>query len=253
MADVSKKTIDKIVEEKIEPKAQWQFLLRDGVVWGIGILSLFFGSLAVAVIIFLLGDHDWKIYRMAEGNFWLQVLVAVPYFWILILVIFAGVVYYNVRHTKRGYKFKTYWIVLISIGFSLFFGSVLYATGFGAKIDDALYSNLKPYRQIIMHRTDMWQKPGAGRLAGKIIEIQEDKNLIVVAFGGQTWQVDVSDAKIHPVVKLEINEIIMMLGKPDNKEYFIATQIMPWKGRSLENKLFLFREMKEIIDEGRIK
>ena len=246
MTNLIKEIQEKISSGELKPEARWKFLLHDYVIWAVGLVSLLIGALSVAVIIYLLGDHDWTLYKMAHENFFFQVLTIVPYFWIIILIIFGAVAYYNVRHTKRGYKFHSYWIILASVGFSLLLGSIIYATGLGAKIDDTLYSHLKPYRQVIMHKADMWQRPGQGRLAGKILEILEDDELLLVTFEGREWLVDVSDAEVHPRVQFEKSRVIMILGEEEDNDHFSASQVMPWAGRDLKDKSFLFKdEMRE--------
>ncbi|MBU0597289.1 hypothetical protein KJ641_01675 [Patescibacteria group bacterium] len=249
MSEISKKIIEKIKDEQIKPNERWKLLMRDYSVWALGGFSILVGGFAVGVSIYLLTDHDWVIYKATERNFWTTALMLIPYFWLIILIIFGIISFYNVRHTKRGYKYQGYLIIMISIIFSLLLGGILFATGLGEKIDEALYTNVKPYRQLIKHRSDMWQTPTKGRIAGKIIEIREDKNIVIVAFGGNEWLIDITDAKRHPAVRIKIDQIIMILGEPIQNDYFIATEILPWMGNNLQNKSFLFKNGKPPVIE----
>ena len=84
--DLSQKVLEEIKDKKIEPKAKWQFLLKDSFVWILFGLSIFVGALATAAAIFNIKFSDWDIYDRAPGGRFSFVMEVLPYFWVIILL-----------------------------------------------------------------------------------------------------------------------------------------------------------------------
>lgn len=243
MIDISKKTLEVIKKEEIKPKARWHFLLRNYVLWTIGVFSLFVGSISVGIIIFLIKDQDWSVYRMSSQIFLGQIFLVLPYFWVVIILIFGLIAYYNVRHTREGYRYSAYMVVLISVGFSLFFGSILYAVGLGEKIDETFYVNLPPYRSVIMHKIDMWQKPEAGRLIGVISGFKSNNEFVLESVEGIFWTVKIPDDFFKERIELKKGSIIGLIGRKESGDYFVAKDIRPWLGRPLMKKRIIQQKL----------
>jgi len=240
MSEISDKIIAKIENEKITPVPKWRFLLRDYVIWAIGAFSVLLGSLAVAIIIFLLTDQDWGVYRMTERHLWLSALGIIPYFWIVVLLIFCSVAYYHVRHTERGYRYHSYVVVLASVCLSFLFGIIIYGAGIGEKADDMLYTRVGTYRRMIVHRDDLWQQPEQGRLAGKILSVEKEEEFVLLAFGGETWLVNVKEARVMPMIKIAVGEIVAVVGEKTGDRLFTAKEVRPWMGRAPGERPFMF-------------
>src|SRR3989344_8809285 len=104
--DLGHKIIETIKDEGLRPKPRWQFLLKNYVLWGLTLLAILIGSLSFAVIIYMFVNSDWEVYALVADNITAYVFLILPYFWILFLALFALVAYYNLRHTKNGYRFS---------------------------------------------------------------------------------------------------------------------------------------------------
>lgn len=191
----SKNLIDKIKEEKIEPKPRWHFLLKNYVVWFSGLASLIFGSLATSVIIYLIKHNNWQLGQESEGliSFF---LITLPYFWLLFLIIFILVIFYNLKHTKKGYKYKAVHIILVAILSSILLGEVFYLVGLGKKIDDVLGTRAPFYKEMFNPHLHYFCNPEKGRLSGVLII--ENNETALIDPSGNYWEIIFKDKKIIP-------------------------------------------------------
>ena len=90
----------------------------------IGFLFLIIGGFSFGVIIYLIQNKDWDLYAEMNESFASFVLLSLPYLWFVLLALFFIIAYFNFKHTKSGYKFKLYYVLLISIILSIGFVGV---------------------------------------------------------------------------------------------------------------------------------
>ena len=184
---IGTKIIEKIKEAHIKPKPKWEFLLKNYVIWAIFALTIFIGSLATGVMIFTIRHAEWENYPAEEG-FFQQLLINLPFFWLIVLIIFIGVGLYNLKHTKKGYKYNPLFIVFISIIISIVIGSVIYATGGGEKLEDAFYHRFPFYQNIMRPQSRLLINPKGGRIAGIIVEVNQEY-IAIKDFRGNVWKI----------------------------------------------------------------
>ena len=141
---ISQEVLNKIKDKNIKPKPKWKFLVREYLMWIFFGLAVFVGSLAVSIIIFILTHIGWSGHMFKLGF-----LLNIPYFWILILLIFLFLAYYNFKHTKNGYQYNPYMVVVLSVLISIVLGSVMYGLGQGEKMERMFYKGIPIYRQMI--------------------------------------------------------------------------------------------------------
>lgn len=244
--NITQKVLNKIKNKRIEPKAKWYFLLKDSFVWILFALSILIGALSTSAVIFNIKFSDWDVCGKVPGGrscFFISVL---PYFWILILVGLIFVSYYNLKHTKKGYKYSVVGIILLSLIASLVLGGVSYSLGMGEKMERRATQHLPFYKGLEGRRMQMWQKHPDNMLAGKIIKVYE-KELDLEGLKQEIWKVTTENAKITPMVILEKGEMIRVIGQKREDRIFVAKYIMPWskpgicKGEECERK---FKEMR---------
>jgi len=248
----AKDILEKIEEKKIKPKPKWEFLLKNYIIWIFGVLSLIIGSLAVSVIIYMLRHNDWEIYENVTNSLLEFILVTLPYFWLIVLVFFILAADYNLKHTKKGYKYNLSLIIAVSLGVNVVFGVLLYNFGIGQAIDDILGENAPFYREIINRRVPLWDHPEEGRLMGKIIKIESIDKFMIQDFRQGDWMIDAKDARIMPMIKIEIGEDIRIVGEPFADHQIKAFIIMPMgPGRGFLKRMpFIEREMIEICPQN---
>lgn len=229
--DLGHKVLDTIKDKQIKPKSHWEFLLKDSAVWILFGLSIFVGSLASSVIIFLL-RHDPSVTSLSVHPL-KDLMLKIPYFWIVLLVIFLLVAFYNAKHTKHGYRYNSYLIIIISILLSLITGAGIYITRGAEKIENSFYHKVPAYRQMTDHRGKMFIDPQAGMIAGHITSIK-DNMIHVQCFDQKIWAV-VLPSEISFDVATGMR--LRIMGELLDEENFEASEIIPWfKDHHFERK-----------------
>ena len=214
---------DRIKKGHIAPRPKWHFLLKDSVVWVLGVLALAVGTMATSVIMYLLAYNDWTVYEEMSESFLSFVLLSMPYFWLIIFVLFAVAVYFNIKHTKKGYKYSLLVIIVVSVSVSLLGGGLLFATGAGQAIDDILGEKFSVYHKVINPHIDKWNKPSEGRLVGLIVKQIDNSNFILVDLRRQEWELNC----LAPCVAgmLEVGRPTKVLGQAKGS-VFVADRVM---------------------------
>ncbi len=230
MSNLSKSIIDKIKKEKVKPTPKWVFLLKYSVVWGLFVSSVVFGSIAMSIIFFQYRDATGEIYNQMGDGVVEFTLLALPYFWILLMIGFLLLAHYHFHFTKKGHRYNVFAIMGLSLIVSLVLGSALYASGFSEKLEN-LFQEIPNYERLHIGKRMLWQRPNAGRLAGTIMQIEGEKILILQDFQQNVWWVETQNAKRHPQVILQKGERIRAMGERLEGGHFRADIIGPWRKR----------------------
>ncbi len=233
--ELKKTILEKI--KNIQPKAKWKFILKNYLAWIFGALSLLIGAITTAVIIYIIQNNDYGLYRLAHPSPLNMVAKTLPYFWIISLIIFIIIVYYNLKHTKKGYKLELYKISIIVILASIFLGIIFYNLGLGEKIDHGFSQRLPFYRQMMRPRQMIWLETEQGLLAGKIINLKNPENFTLLDLNNQEWEVIKLENNQLPLppnffpnnFNLQIGLDIKAFGKKIDQNHFQAFIIRPLK------------------------
>lgn len=240
LSSLSRDVLAMIKAKKIKPQPKWKFIWRNYFVWAISILSLLVGSLAFSVIIYMLKNSDWDIYENINNSLFKFILVTLPYFWIIFLVIFVFVADYNLKHTKRGYKYQVHFLILFSVALSMLLGSFMYNMGVGRAIDDSFAEKIPLYGKVInrMHKRGMiWYRPSDGFLAGIVVEIGDDNSFKINDIHNMVWQVDASTADMLLLGDLAVEKGVRIVGEDtstfdDLEGHFRAIKVLPLPNKS---------------------
>ncbi len=224
---LDKKIIKAIKEKKLTPRPRWQFLLKNYLIWGGGVSSLLFGSLAFAMILFMLLNNDWRMYEHISGSLLKFIILTAPYFWLLFLLVFIMVAYFNLKHTKKGYRYSLLSIIIGSIALSMFLGGGLYVAGLGQKIDDILGKRAPFYERFINRRMGMWANPDRGLLTGVLIDKISDNEFVLLDMERKEWLILMNKATFAPEMILATGTPIRLMGKLLEESIFEVTRIMP--------------------------
>lgn len=220
--------LDKIKDKKIEPKPKWQFLLKDYIIWVAGFISLLIGAIAVSLVIHMIFSDDLNIYRRFGKVQPLEfLLLSVPFFWLLCLLIFIALVYYDIKHTKKGYRYSAPIILVITIIASIVLGTGFYYFGFGQKIDDILGQRAPFYDRIINPHIRFWSNPEGGRLSGLVVAQTPESKIILVDEGGKEWSVSLEDTKRDVKPDIKNGKPMRFLGQKTSDYEFKALEILP--------------------------
>lgn len=229
--DFTKDVLSQIKDQKITPRPHWQYSLKNYGLWFLACLSTILGALAVTVIIFILTDCDWDVFTYLDHNFWYQVIISLPYLWLASLMLLVAVIFYNLRHTKGGYRYGAYKIIGFSILVSVLLGIIMFYGGLGSQINEGLTSRLPMYGRLVRTNRNLWAYPEHGLLAGNIKLINGDQGFIVEDLNGMMWMVATDTQTIWDCCggRVATNTVIKMIGKKQGDHNFRAKNIRPWK------------------------
>ncbi len=224
--DFSSQLIDRITEEDIRPKPQWQFFLKRGVIWSVASAAVVFGALSMAVVIYMVRENDWDLYLQADKNLVAFFFSTVPYFWLVIFIALVSLVLYQIKHTKRGYKHHGYIIVLGSVVISGLLGMMFYAFGLGKAIDVVFEENVSFYSEYVAPRHALWARPEDGVLAGQIIAIESDSEFTIITLHDEEWTVYTDDdVVILSIDSIGLERLVRMTGEQIGDFEFHAEHI----------------------------
>lgn len=227
ITDFEQKIFEKIKDEKITPKPRWHFLLKNYVVWSVGTLALLIGSAAVSVMIYLFKYNNWEIHEQTHKSLLEFFLLTLPYFWIIFLGLFVFILYYNLQHTKTGYRYPVWFIVTTAILSSVILGSLFFLAGFGEKIDNVLGERAPLYQLVFNRHLDFWFNPAEGRLTGIVTAKDEDQKFEIRDPRGDDWLVTIASPDDLSIRLIKINQPVDLIGQALNDNQFQAEVIRP--------------------------
>lgn len=228
MNNFSKNILHTIEQEQIEPRPRWIFLVRQAALFIAFIFSILIGGVSVAVILFSVNDIDWDAPRMMNAHPGPFLLTYLPYVWVIALVLFGLMAYYEVRHTKTGYRYRTATLLGASFLASLVVGVFLHSVGAGQAIDRRFSVMMPQYRGLDARKASLWMRPGDGMLAGTIISGSATSTFVMEDFMGVRWVVDAKDAIRHGVLGNEGSVRVRVIGSVAAPGIFRATELFPW-------------------------
>lgn len=232
--NIVESVLDTIRKDHIQPRPKWEFMLKKYVIWALTALTLIVGSLAFAVIIYLVKNNDWDLYSQAPTNFPQFILLTLPYFWLIFLVLFVFLVYYNFRHTKKGYKYGFTLVIGATILLSIITGTLFYYLGFGQTIDQVFDERLPIYRELMKHRQIPWQRPEQGLIFGNVNNIYDDYHFELIDLNRHSWQVIYSPSDTLEPITFTPGMRLKLFGRqtsPDNFEVEIIRPAGPPPGK----------------------
>lgn len=228
----------KIKKGKIKPLSKWNFLLKQWVFWAMFGVSVLLGGIAVSVILFLIRTSDFDVFAEIDGGLVSVFLMSIPYVWIVIMLAFAYIAFYNYKHTDTGYRHSFSFIYIISVLMSFILGIVFLPVGVAEFIDEGLINNMPFYREFHMGEMGKWNRVDDGFLGGKIIFIGSMGGIKIQDFKLHEWNVDTKGAVMGNRVRMMEGELVKIIGEKMNENSFKANEI-----RVFERKLNFMKEM----------
>jgi len=218
--------VDRIKQKKISPYPRWRFLLKDYTVWSAGALALICGSLAVTVMIYLLRYNNWEIRENTHKSLGEFILLTLPYFWLIFLGLFIFILYLNIKHTKKGYRYPVWLIALAAISTSVFIGSLLSFTNLGERIDNIFGAKAPFYDQIINRQLRFWSQPEEGRLTGLVQVVSSTGSFLIIDRQGRSWEI-ISPEKDLSLELLSPGIPLNLIGEVNDRGQFEVDVVRP--------------------------
>ncbi len=244
MEDLSVKILETIKEEKITPKPRWTFLLKNYVIWIMCAIALFIGGLATSATIFMIRNNDWDLHRQMGHSLFKFIFITLPYFWILFLITFIFIAYYNFKHTKGGYRYRVPVIATTCLVISMFMGIVFYNSGVGHALDRVFSEKMPIYNSFMNRRQQIWMQPEKGFLEGRVLEVSEKDVFLLEDIKRNPWRVSNEDKNAHTV---EVGSFVKVIGSKTGDFEFKAMELRFLRGSEINNSLM--REMIHKIDQ----
>jgi len=231
MKNLADKITAKLKDDNIKPKPKWQFLLKDYLLWSVFGVNVVLGAMFFVVTLFSLQDNDWDIYKHLDQNFLEYIIMTMPYLRITALAGFIFLAYYNYKHTDKGYKYKTHWILIMSVVVMMLVGGTLFLVGVEEKIENLFSRSLPYYNSTEERRIQVWHHPERGLLGGEIVEIGKDSEIVLQDCHNKSWQVNIQEVIWKgPIGKPEMGRRIKVIGEQLGEDEFKAREVRPWTG-----------------------
>jgi hypothetical protein len=165
--------LSRIESEGVAPLPRAHFILRERVVWGVGVLAVLLGALGCAAIIYTARNAEWELYEATNDNVLTFAFDVMPYTWIVALLAFVMLAYESVRYTKRGYRYSIPVLTLMSVSASVCVGVLFYAVGVGPFVDAKIGAGIPLHRSLAENTLRLWDKPARGVVSGVVTEVGE--------------------------------------------------------------------------------
>jgi hypothetical protein len=153
--NLSDKIIGRIDNEQISPLPRWRFILWRGLFWLFAILSVIIGGIAVGTMLFLFNGLYISGFLAIPHDI-IELLLLVPYLWLIVFVLFILIARISIKHTKGGYKYGLGFIILTSVFLSVILGSVFYITGIG-KMTHEYLNEFPVYNYAVHDEKEAWE------------------------------------------------------------------------------------------------
>jgi hypothetical protein len=226
--ELSTAVLHEIKDKHIVPKPRWEFLLKDSAVWIAGIASFIVGGISISVMIHLLASDDFAIAVESGFDPAAIYLASIPYFWILFFIAFLSIARYNLKHTKRGYRYTLPVFAIASLVVSGVLGVVFYAVGIGPDVESELVEHIPAYIDYGHPRAMLWSHPEQGMIAGTVLEVNDDRSFQMQDFRSVVWTVEPatsSDAWPETAPGMHVR----LIGQIRADHGFRAIKILPWR------------------------
>ncbi len=228
--DISKKVFEKIKNKEVSPKPKWRFVLAHLLVSILLIVFIFVGALAFGLVAELLSQFDaLDVLSSGSGR---VLLLSLPYFWIILVLIFSVLGVVEFFKTKHGYKYNSRYVTVGFAALVIILGFGFYVIGFAGAAENYLEKNIPVYAGLVKTPSQFWSQPQSGLISGTIVssgngtfELQ-DQN-------GHSWTVDCGSANWEGQVRNEGGVAVKIIGQQIGNGQFRAEEISPWAGMEM--------------------
>jgi len=230
MSEFTKKVIERIKHEGIEPEPGWTFAMKRSLLWIGIVLAGGFAALSLSMTAFSLLSIDRNPFTLPpERLFSFAFFRSLPFFWIGLLFAFSALAIFEFRNTRHGYRHRIAVVALLSGIVVIVGASFLSAWGTDERAERMMKNRFPHYEEMTEMREQFWSRPEEGFLSGTITEITPE-NISLTDRDGTKWTVILEDeTRIRPLVRIEKGSVVKMLGERKDDHTFEAEEIRPWE------------------------
>lgn len=223
---LEQRILDRIKTERVRPTPKGYFKARDYVLWGL--LGLSFAALSVGfgMIIYMVRTTDRSLFAKLGFSFSERLLYSIPVFWIIATLGIAGVAYFNLRRTKKGYRVTPRQFVIAAALVAAGLGSLVYASNLSQYVDQAAAANIPIYSTVQPFNTNRWFDPQHGLLSGYVKVKSSDSSFTLRDENFDLWTVTgESVSKLPADFQFQSGDHIKIIGKKTGDLTFQAIEI----------------------------
>ena len=224
------RVLERIDKEVIIPTPRWQFSLSEWAIWVLWAGTVFFGAVALAVTAYVTMSATYALYEATHENFVTFLVESMPYVWLLLFLLLTYLAVFEVKKTKRGYRYNTFFILGSSLAGTLFGAIFFHSLGMGYLVDKTLGQQLSMYMSMEKMEQKMWQMPQAGRLIGQVESPQSRGEGDVINFKdgeGILWRLSDNELNERERTLLLSGALVRMLGTTTSEFSFHACGVFP--------------------------
>ncbi len=220
----SQSAMEKIMQGEVKQLPKWHFVVKNVVLWSVGILCMFAGALTVGMIIFTFANGAFSLRNIVNNTFGQHVMIVFPFLWVVIMAAFIALFDLFVRHTKRGYRYSLPVIIAINVGLSIILGTLFYFFGISHAIDDVLGGRFNHYHSVEKRQARLFNNPDKGVIIGRTLTSADD-HFILVTHAGDQWYV--ISGYMPPQKKRMITkgQRVLVVGKKIDNDVFVACDV----------------------------
>ncbi|HNV97220.1 MAG TPA: hypothetical protein PKL13_02785 [bacterium] len=221
MTNIINIVLEKIKEKNIKPRPRWIFVFYNIFLWVLVPIFIIFGALSFSFIIHMFISSDFDLRDRVSGNLFEFVFKTMPYFWIIILIIFLFILYFDFKNTKKSYKFNFLKVSLFGLSLIILIGIMFYFSGV-ARYFDNNFLKVNSYKALSCQNLKMWNNPEKGILVGKFINISENSGSFKDIYE-KNWNILFNnDAELE---SLNLDNNIKVVGRKIDDNNFYAEHI----------------------------
>jgi hypothetical protein len=239
--NLEEKIINKIKEEKIQPRSVWYFLARDYSLWSLVFVSVVLAGFSFAPIIFIIQNLELGYIKHISNNIYLFILSILPYPSIILCLLTTYLSTLAWERTAKGYKFDGKKVFTVSFLISLILGIFLNLSWNLGKLvdDDFRQASFGNYRSFEQKRNEFWFKPAEGRILGNIKNISTSSFELSNEQNNFAKEINFDDTVIgkeNIIVENNVRVVGFEEEATDSPKIFIACIIFPDNFKDLKDK-----------------
>ena len=228
--NIKQSVLERLEAEGVSPRSRIFWVCQEYVIWSLWGITILFGAISVAVVTFASMHAGYALYEATHESFLTFAVEVLPYIWFGVFILMCLLAYYNMRHTKHGYKYPLNHIIISSIGFSILGGLVLHYAGVGYYLDTYLGRVSSMYQSQEEMEIRMWQMPEAGRLIGVYDSELTGTYVEFTDIDGREWNLDTVDLRARDLEVLNGARKVRVLGLVASGTPMVvhACGVFPW-------------------------
>lgn len=223
---------EKLEAEHVTQTPRLVFTATELLMWALFILSILIGAIAFSLMIFFSVHAGYAFYEASHEGFLDFFLEVMPYAWVCVAIAMALLAHYNLRHTKHGYRYHVWQILLSSILLSFAGGVTLHMIGGSLIVDDFVAKRMPVLPAMHSIETRLWQSPFEGRMLGEFVPGSDelDHYMRFKDTAGSVWHLDIRELNPEDIDLLITGGRVRIVGVPSStaESVFTGCGVFPW-------------------------